>query len=366
MNTNYILPLCPLNDRELEIAYNNPHCLEYFCTFNKLIDCTKCYNYLLNKKLLSRKEFLLKQDKNIKTVFEKNKRYILSEQLDDKSCSEKCYKKGYLYESAISKEKTEYKLDDYKKIDNFYKTKLLTKLNDIPYVLKYEGTTPKPKTVVHFGQLKMFLITLIFLLETVKEDDSIVNIVYAGSAPGDNISTLCSMFPNTRWYLIDPRNFNKELYNHKQVLEARNEFFTDELAEYYKKKLNNKKDKLLFISDIRLDTGTDDDSVMKDQESQINWHKIISPDYSYFKFRCPYDKPYKYNYYDGSIFIQPFAPISSTESRILLENKLKEKVYDKFEYEGKFIYFNRVLRPIKIYFINKFLYISITNLAKLN
>ena len=41
-----------------------------------------------------------------------------------------------------------------------------------------------------------------------------------------------------------------------------------------------------------------------------------------FKFRCPYEGANIYDYYDGKIYIQPFAPVSSTESRILFETKL--------------------------------------------
>ena len=34
------------------------------------------------------------------------------------------------------------------------------------------------------------------------------------------------------------------------------------------------------------------------------------------------DRDKKYEFYDGEIFIQPFAPVGSTETRLLLKTKL--------------------------------------------
>ncbi len=217
------------------------------------------------------------------------------------------------------------------------------KYDQIPYKFDFEPTIPKPKSVVHWGQLKMFLITLIFLVRQVNPDDKEVHIIYPGSARGDNILILCEMFPNTRWYLIDPLPFHPKLKSHKQIMEIKNEYFTNETAQYYSKKFAGRNHPLFLISDIRV--NTDDKSVIENQESNVKWHQIISPDYSYFKFRCPYEGDPIYPYYDGKIFIQPFAPVSSTESRLLLENKLVKKDYNKDEYIGRFVYFNRILRP---------------------
>jgi hypothetical protein len=151
------------------------------------------------------------------------------------------------------------------------------------------------------------------------------------------------MFPNTIWHLIDPREHHPKLYEHKQVEEIITDLFTDEIAEYFFKKFKNRDYKLLLISDIR--SATEDENVLKDQEQNIKWHKIIKPDYSYLKFRCGYESEEIYKYYKGLIFIQPYAPISSSETRLLLKKELEEYEYNILEYQGKMHYFNRVLRP---------------------
>ena len=217
------------------------------------------------------------------------------------------------------------------------------KYTDIPYELTYEYTIPKPKTVVHWGQLKMFLVLFSFFLKTIRLTDKEVHIIYAGSATGDNILLLCKFFPNTFWYLTDPRKHNKSLYTHNQIKEINEQYFDDALANKYYEKFKNKNVKLLFTSDIR--EGTDDDKILSDQDLNINWHKIIQPDYSYFKFRCGYETEKLYKYYKGKIYVQCYAPQSSTETRILLKKKLKEYTYDTHEYQGRLLYFNRIIRP---------------------
>ena len=345
---NYNVGVCKLNEEEKDIIRKNPHCAEFFCKFTNILNCTECTNYLVKNKMFKMNPFLKKNDKEIAY------KQINKPTLDVNKCKNKCAD-GYLYdfipksweisELNTSDKKQEKQLDKYKTMDNFYNDNFIYNYKEIPNVLKYENSLPRPKSVVHWGQLKLFLTTLFFLVKYIEESDEIVHIIYAGSARGDNILTLSDMFPNIKWYLIDPAPFAKELYTHKQVVEIRNELFTDELAKYYHNllKSRNKKEKLFFISDIRLDTT--DESIMKDNASDANWHSIIKPDYSYLKFRCPYYGNKLYEFYDGEIFIQPFAPVGSTETRLLLKTKLEKKTYDVDEYQGKFCYFNRILRP---------------------
>ena len=63
-----------------------------------------------------------------------------------------------------------------------------------------------------------------------------------------------------------------------------------------------------------------------------------------FKFRCPFNEK-KYDYYDGPIYFQPYGPVMTTETRILLTTNLKKKTYDVHEYQSQMNFFNRVLRP---------------------
>ena len=339
IKNSYNIYNCALNNSDKKMLYDNPHCIEFFCTIGNVVDCKKCYNTLKDKiKLMNEKDY--KKDLDAQQM---NK-------LDEEYCKNKCTD-GYFYNFITDRNETDdsnlskHIIDKYKNKATFKYNKKLYKYIDIPYKLNYELTFPKPKTTVHWGQLKMFLVLLAFFLKTIKQSDKEVHVIYAGSATGDNILLLCKFFPNTFWYLTDPRDHNKLLYNHKQIKEINKQYFDDILAnKYYEKfKDRNKSVKLLFTSDIR--EGTDDDKVLLDQELNINWHKIIQPNYSYLKFRCGYETNNLYDYYKGKIYVQCYAPHGSTETRILLKTKLKPYTYNIEEFQGKLLYFNKIIRP---------------------
>jgi len=324
---NFYIGNCNLSNSQKKIAYNNPHCIEYFCNYKNIVSCNKCGNYLLNKK---------------KSLW--NKELINKSKEDIIYCNEKC-NNGFIYdyiERPSIKNNTFY-IDNYKNDKNFYNDKLIYKLDDLDYVVEYENTFPKPKTVIHWGQLKLLLACILFFINVINPDDKDIHIIYAGSARGDNILILCDMFPNIVWYLTDPRPHHKKLYTHKQVKEIRKEYFTNDTATMYYNKFKNRNHKLLFLSDIREDTS--DDAVLRDQEMDAEWHKIIQPDFSSIKFRCGYESEKIYNYFKGTIYLQVYAPASSTETRILFKKKLEPYSYDINEYQGKLLYFNRVIRP---------------------
>jgi hypothetical protein len=340
----YYIGLCKIDDKQKKIIKKNPHCAEFFCTTNNISNCTTCSNYLIKNKLFNIDPLYIKDDRML--ALEKIKKNV-----NENKCKEKCLN-GYLYdfiprdfEGINRKDNKINKLDKFKNNKNFFKDELIYKYDDIPYYINYEQTRPKPKSVIHWGQLKMFLVILMFLTKVVEPTDKNVHIIYPGSARGDNILILSDMFPNVIWNLIDPTTHHKKLFNHPKVDEIKTEFFTDETAEYFKNKYlkRNKGDKILFMSDIRVDPS--DEGIKKDNISDATWHKIINPDYSYLKFRCPYEGEKEYKFYDGKIYIQPFAPVGSTESRLFCSNKLEPKIYNIDEYQGKFFYFNRVLRP---------------------
>jgi hypothetical protein len=332
-NLKYYIGQCSLSDEAKHIIKKNPHCVEFFCKNTNVINCTKCYNFL-NKKVN------LFKSKEYKNELSKNNK-------NNKFCDKHC-KSGYIYnfmETETTKD-NKYLIDDLKNIENFKYKDFIYTYDKIPYIVNYENTYPKPKTVVHWGQLKMFLTTLLFFMKVIKESDKEVHVIYAGSATGDNILLLCELFPNIKWYLADPRDHNKELYdksNKKKIMEITKGYFDDNLAKKYADQFLNRNFKLLFMSDIR--EGTEDDLILDNNESHIRWHKIIKPDYSYFKFRCGYETEENYQYYDGTIYLQIFAPQSSTETRILFEKELKEKTYNIHEFQAKMFYFNRVIRP---------------------
>ena len=299
MNSNNNMYKCTFDKKYSKILYKNPHCIEYLCK----VDNIDTY------------------DNNCKNCFIYNKQNV--KDIDIKFMTNK--------------------IDKYKDLNNFYKSNFIYKIDDIHTSMTYEYTNPKPITVCHWGQLKLFLTTLFFLINVVKPNKT-YNIIYPGSAPGDTIFLLLNMFPNTYWYLIDPRDCNKSLYNHKQIKEIIKDYFTDEIVNKYVEQFKNDKSELLLISDIR--SSSTDEGIIFDQDLHIKWHKSLKPKYSYFKFRCPYKHVDDiYSYYKGKIYLQPYAPLSSTETRLLLKTKLEKHNYNINEYQGKMMYFNRVIRP---------------------
>jgi Poly A polymerase regulatory subunit len=147
---------------------------------------------------------------------------------------------------------------------------------------------------------------------------------------------------------------------------------------------------LYFISDIR--TNIDDIppttfDIMWNSAQHVNWITKMKPVRSMLKFRCPFfnedaytlakydvkshESPFAedfdaaaaagidlrtftektFQYFDGEIFIQPWAPISSTESRLVVASQPQIRKYDYHEYENKFFYYNKLLRAYQ-YYIN--------------
>ena len=51
-----------------------------------------------------------------------------------------------------------------------------------------------------------------------------------------------------------------------------------------------------------------------------------------------------FTYLNGDIIIQPYAPQTSTETRLIVKKNAKNKIYHVKEYEGKLSLFNYVYR----------------------
>ena len=204
--------------------------------------------------------------------------------------------------------------------------------------MDYLARRQRPTTTIHWGQLKLFLSTLQFLLYYAPRSQK-VHVVYAGSALGNNINVITKMFPQCYWYLIDPRRHYHLLYKNSKILEIKKEYFTNETAMYYKNKL--KGEFVLFITDIR-DAPTEE-LIDKDLRMQEDWIKIINPEYSQLKLRLP--RIYKkYNYIEGVIYNQVYSPDTTTETRLVTKKGAKNIDYDVEDYEGKCYYHNRISR----------------------
>lgn len=265
--------------------------------------------------------------------------------IDDLKINSGC-KNGFKYRRHITNDLVKSFNINYNLIKNIYfQNSIKLKIDDNFPKLTYQDRRQRPTTTLHVGQIKLFATTLQFLTNYIPKNKE-THIVYAGSANGQNIHLLSKLFPNIYWYLIDPNPFYKELYKNKKVLYIKNEYFTNEHAVFFKNKLKNKF--TVFISDIRVSDIEDlrEEREVRadcDQINQYNWCKILNADISFLKFKIPRFKK-KYKYFDGDLFIQPFGPITTTESRLVIKKNPTDKIYDLNDYEDKFYYHNRILR----------------------
>jgi SAM-dependent methyltransferase len=220
---------------------------------------------------------------------------------------------------------------------------------------KYHRRTKEVKNVLHWGQRKLLLSEIEFLTTFTKNinTDKKIYVIYAGAAPGTHILYLSNLFPMIYFELYDPRDFSRNL-NSQEFGDTNNinthvQYFTDEIANKWKS--NDHLDKLiLFISDIRtgdtetMDSDEVEERVIIDNQMQMNWYNIIKPKLSMFKFRLPYNSDNKTENLDGDIYLQAYAPATSTETRLIVGENAKLKLYDDREFEEQLFYFNNYER----------------------
>lgn len=288
----------------------------------------------------------------------------------------------------------------------------------------FRGTAP-------WGQRKLLLseISTISKIKTI--DPSVKTIVYVGAGPGNHIKFLSSLYKEYKFILYDPVGF--VFKDNIPNVETHAECFTDEIAKKYAT-ADSSPAPILFISDIRLrtDSKTPDPepcafiekyfSLMKDNELQERWIRIINPRMASLKFRLPWgtaydiiriirgmgprlmmtfdyekcelgkpcDNPmhgdhtqylreyqeteedladknkywdmvkemceklgpfgYNYEYLDGTVLLQPWAPVDSSETRLFINNTasnpslIASKVYDSMKYEEQLYFHNNFMR----------------------
>lgn len=216
----------------------------------------------------------------------------------------------------------------------------------------YRRKTSEIKKSIHWGQRKLLLTEIEFLtifLNNVESDKDIY-VIYAGAAPGTHILYLSELFPTIHFELYDPRDFSPKL-NKSEMINTHVQYFTDDTAREWI--ADEHKDKIiLLVSDIRTgDTETMDskeveERVKIDHEWQKNWYDIMKPEMAMFKFRLPWDYD-NLEYLDGDIYIQPYPPSTSTETRLIIKANAGMKTYDNRKYEEQMFYFNKYCRTLE-------------------
>ena len=196
----------------------------------------------------------------------------------------------------------------------------------------YQRRTGMIKTTLQWGQRKLALVLLEFLTLFASPGDIVV---YAGAAPGTNIAFLAGLFQDVEFHLYDPREFNRLVRQHSNIKTYR-QYFTDQTARSYAGLSN-----ILFVSDIR--TGTDIDSddvferrVWEDMLAQQRWYRLMEPKKAHLKFRLPYSVAGQptdgaLEYLSGTVIIQPWAKVTSTEGRLVPDGLTREWSFKWYE-----------------------------------
>ena len=209
----------------------------------------------------------------------------------------------------------------------------------------YRRRTDEEKTAIHWGQRKLLMSEIEFLLLTLPKKKKCV-VVYAGAAPGTHVRILADMFPSHLFILVDPAPFTVRPEEGRIVIHQC--MFTDDVAKELHSELEPNTH-LLFISDVRsCDPELHSEQVYNerinaDMHAQAQWHKLLRPFKSMLKFRLPY-APGKTEYLSGDIHLPVWGPSSTTECRLVVSTHPDTQIYDHTEHEQKMFHFNTVTR----------------------
>jgi hypothetical protein len=219
----------------------------------------------------------------------------------------------------------------------------------------------REKQSVKWGQLKLFITEMQFFNKFWNPSEvSNPVCVYVGSAPGTHIPFLTELFPWFEFHLYDPRDvFDEKLKTNPRV-KLHVQFFSDADAEKYK----GRKD-VFFFSDIRTSSYNkekytteksqkeNEALVKEDMERQKKWVEIIQPVKAQLKFRLPYTYPWMkettFEYLDGDIYLQPWAPQTSTETRLVVDMNRPLRKWNFPLYEKMMFYHNNIIREHAVF-----------------
>eukprot|EP00466_Bigelowiella_natans_P002679 jgi/Bigna1/35803/e_gw1.11.19.1 len=226
----------------------------------------------------------------------------------------------------------------YKSLIDLPFTRVLSHGNSA--AVSYKRRLGEDKTVIHWGQRKLLLMELEFLTQRADPERK-QTVVYAGGAPGTHVKYLSELFPNLTFVLIDPAPFTVKPT--RQII-CRQELFSAATASEYAVLVPAP----LFICDVRSSDWTAEGfdkteaQCAYDMKIQMEWHDVMRPDSSLLKFRLPW-KEGSTTYLDGELRFQPWAPITSSETRLKPSNS-PVRTYDNTRYTDEMYYHNTVRR----------------------
>ena len=225
--------------------------------------------------------------------------------------------------------------------------------NDIPFQRLLLSSAPmsvytkradgEKRSVIHWGQRKLLMSEIEFLLQTQTQR---CVIIYAGAAPGTHVQILSDLFPMHRFILVDPSPFTVQADGDRIITHQC--MFTDELAHDLKSEYADAH--LLFVSDVRSSdferesTQENERRIRADMDAQAQWHAILRPIKSMLKFRLPYT-PGDTTYLKGEVFLPVWGPPSTTECRLVVDTDAEVQTYNHTDHEQRMFHFNKVTRP---------------------
>jgi hypothetical protein len=223
------------------------------------------------------------------------------------------------------------------------------------------------KKSTHYGQLKLLTTELQFFNKywnPIKVPEP--TCVYIGAAPGTHIAVLSRLYPSFQFHLYDAGNVFDDILRTEEF-SSKIKLFTQYFKDEDAKKYSGRND-IFFISDIRSLTyhtarienedtrKKDEETVLNDMKLQMNWYNIIKPFKAHLKFRLPFGYQYDWvlkelDYLDGDVYRQPWAPQTSTETRLVPDDGLPNRKWNCKVYEDTLFYHNKIVRE-KAVFIN--------------
>lgn len=233
--------------------------------------------------------------------------------------------------------------------------------------MEYSERPVEERSTLHWGQRKLAIMEYGFLGDVLsgRADEKAI-VVYAGAAPGRHIPDLASHFPGVPFHLFDPAAFDPLVLEPQLQADAGIEplphlkvhqcFFDEAWADTFRKAVDDGAvKKLVFICDIRTadpleqtkaDVQVD---VQKDMERQEAWCLRMRPFASLLKFRLPWAEGAT-EYLRGEVRIQPWAPTTSTETRLVVRHAdlAHRAEYDNRAYEEALAFHNTVGR-VRLY-----------------
>jgi hypothetical protein len=250
--------------------------------------------------------------------------------------------------------------------------------------IPYREKEDKDKYDRKWGQLKLFITLLQFIVRYVSKSDKTPVIIYVGAAPGFNIVPISKMFPSIEFHLYDRAILlGKKPDGNDPVqiipwcsklvectnITIHNKYFDSSDISYWKEKKENFD--IYFVSDIRSLShrmGADkpknmtpmqmqkyvqeqeiieDKTIRDDLRLQASWVKDLLPIYSQLKFRLPFYSNEPVAYFDGEIYSQPWIGMGSSETRLVVKKDFTMKEYLPSNYNNVMMYHNTKRRKMK-------------------